>query len=210
MQTGAALVVVLLSALVSVSFAAEPSPKTVLVAAANGTDDIETVIVTSVLRRAGLQVKIGTLGCHAFKSGNDILIEGDVPMKELESVGEYDAVILPGGLEGVKKFSESSSTGKYLKKHEEAGKLIGAICGGPLILKKHGIGKGKKATANPKVEAEVKEGDHFVWSDDRVVVDGNLITSRAPGTAFEFALAIVKNLLGDKAETEVAEPLLLK
>ena len=154
MQTGAALVVVLLSALCSVSYAAEPSPKTVLVAAANGMDDIETVIVTSVLRRAGLQVKIGTLGCHAFKSNNNITIANDFKLIDLESVGEYDAVILPGGLQGTKKFSKSASTGKYLKKHEDAGKLIGAICDGPLILKKHGIGKGKKATANPRVEKE--------------------------------------------------------
>lgn len=50
----------------------------------------------------------------------------------------------------------------------------------------------------------------YKYTENRVAVDGQLITSRAPGTAFEFALAIVKNLVGEKKVAEIAGPMLLK
>lgn len=207
MQCGAALVVVAFVAVLCQVSHADDSKKTALVAITNGTDEIEAVITISVLRRAGIQVTVGGLGCQTLFTSHDISINDDVQLSD--EVGEFDVVVLPGGLAAAEKFSESAGVGKYLKKHDESGKLIAAICAGPLVLKRHGIGKGKKVTSGPKVEEEMKSGE-YTYAEDRVVEDGNLITSRAPGTAFEFALAIVRHMVGEEKEKEVAAPLMLK
>lgn len=181
--------------------------KCALIAVANGTDEIEAVITASVLRRAGINVVIGGLGCEWVTTSHQIGLKADEQLKE--EIGEYDAIVIPGGQEGAKRFADNPATGKALKKQEDAGKLIAAICAGPLVLKSHNIGEGKKLTAHSKVAEEVKQGK-YTFVEERVVVDGNLITAQSPGATFEFALAIVEKLLGEEKKKEVCTLLELK
>lgn len=182
--------------------------KTALVGIANGTDTIEAIITIDVLRRAGVNVTVGGKGCEHVVGNHGVVITADVVLHE--DIGDFDAVIFPGGIDAARKFAECEATGKYLKKAEKDGKVIAAICAAPVILKAHGIGNGKKITSGPKVADEIKEGNNYEYCEERVVCDDNLITSRAPGTAFEFALAIVKKLLGEEKKEEIEKPLLLK
>lgn len=112
------------------------------------------------------------------------------------------------GLGGAKTFCSSVAVGELLKKQEQSGRLVAAICAAPTALKQHGIGLGKKLTSYPNFKEELSQA--YSYSEDRVVEDGKLITSRGPGTAFEFALEIVKHLLGQEKQQETMKPLLLK
>lgn len=109
---------------------------------------------------------------------------------------------------GSKAFAASSEVGELLKKQEASGRLVAAICAAPTALKQHQIAFGKRLTSYPNFKDELSQD--YSYSEDRVVEDGKLITSRGPGTAFEFALKIVQHLLGQQKEEETAKPLLLK
>lgn len=115
---------------------------------------------------------------------------------------------MPTGLAGSKSFAASSEVGSLLKKQESSGRTIAAICAAPNALLEHGIGLGKKITSYPNFKEQLSQA--YSYSDDRVVEDGKLITSRGPGTAFEFALAIIQHLLGNEKKEETLKPLLLK
>lgn len=94
-----------------------------------------------------------------------------------------------------------------MKKQEQAGRYIGAICAAPLALKAHNIGLKKRITSHPLKAHELRDDYHY--SDDRVVVDGKLITSRGPATTYEFALTIVEHLAGKSKAEEVRSYLLV-
>ncbi|CAH3160290.1 unnamed protein product, partial [Porites evermanni] len=78
----------------------------------------------------------------------------------------------------------------------------------PTALHTHGIAKGKTVTSHPSVKDKL---DGYTYSEDRVVRDGNLVTSRGPGTAFEFGIELVRAVRGDDGEAEkLAGPMLIK
>ena len=88
-----------------------------------------------------------------------------------------------------------------------AGKLVCAICASPaLVLAPLGILNGKKFTCYPGMEEKVQNGS---WSADRVVVDDNIITSRAAGTSGEFSIAIIAALTDEETAKKIAETVLL-
>lgn len=118
-------------------------------------------------------------------------------------------LVLPGGLGGAKTLAESKEVGQLLKDQESCGRLIAAICAAPTALRAHGIAEGKTVTSYPAMEGCMTEGGKYNYKNDKVVVDGTLITSRGPGTAFDFALTIVDKLHGKEKASEVAKAMLL-
>jgi len=174
-----------------------------------GAEEMEAVISADVMRRGGIDVTIaGVEGTESVTCSRNVVIKPDVSLSEALKK-EYDAVVCPGGLKGAEHLSASEVVGKLLKKQEERGGLIACICAGPLALKSHGIGKGKRVTSHPSVSAQFKDSG-YTYSEDRVVVDGKLITSRGPGTTFEFALAIVEMLEGKEKRDSLVAPMLVK
>lgn len=119
----------------------------------------------------------------------------------------YDAVVLPGGLGGAKAMAGSSTVGEILRKQFDSGRLVAAICAAPTALQQHKIAFGKSITSYPSFQEQL-QGD-YNYITEKVVKDGNLITSQGPGTAFDFALAIAKELAGEVKAKEVAKGLLL-
>lgn len=182
--------------------------KSALVAIADGSEEMEAVITIDVLRRAGINVTVGGLGNKSVKCSRGVVIQADALVSESDT--SYDVIVLPGGLGGSKAFASSSVIGDLLKKQEASGKVIAAICAAPTALKAHGVATGKRVTSYPSMADEMKSGGNYKYCEDRVVIDGNLITSRGPGTAFEFALAIVEHLLGKEKAEETRKPLLLQ
>ena len=94
---------------------------------------------------------------------------------------------------------------KMLKEFNARNKVIGAICAAPAILAKEGLLDDKRATIYPGMEKQLSYP-----RGNRVVVDGNIVTSQAPGTAMEFSLALVKKLLGDKAMQKLKRELVVE
>lgn len=118
----------------------------------------------------------------------------------------YDAYIVPGGMPGAQTLSENEDVTALLKAAYGQGKVVAFICAGPLAAKTAGI-HDKPLTSHPSVREQLQ--DAFTYSEDRVVKADNLITSRGPGTTFEFALAIAEALVGKQKRDEIVPPLLL-
>lgn len=180
--------------------------KTVLVPIAKGFEEIEAVSIIDVLRRAHIDVVVASLDDSALVVGaNGITIETDANIHNIH-VDILDMIVLPGGWDGTKALAEDANVQRLLKEMDAKGKNIAAICAAPYALHKAGVLK-EKFTCYPSVEEHIRiEG----YQDDRamVVEDGNVMTSRGPGTAICFALAIVKKLKGEEVYKSLKEGLL--
>uniref|UniRef100_A0A915L9Y4 D-lactate dehydratase n=1 Tax=Romanomermis culicivorax TaxID=13658 RepID=A0A915L9Y4_ROMCU len=183
--------------------------KKALIVLSEGAEEIETIVPADLLRRAGIDVTIaGLQGDSEIICSRNVVIKPDKSFKvALSSSPTYDILILPGGLKGARNLAASLEVGELLKSQESRNGFIAAICAGPLALKSHKIGQNKTVTSHPSVRDELLEGSSFKYSEDRVVHDGHIITSRGPGTSFEFALKMIEVLLGKAKSDEVAQPL---
>nr|CAB3264656.1 protein DJ-1-like [Phallusia mammillata] len=181
--------------------------KKAMVLVADGTEEMEAVIVIDVLRRAGVNVTVaGVEGDKPITCSRQVKIVPDADIATALQSGPYDAIVLPGGMQGAKTFAKASVVKDILSEQNQAQRIVGAICAAPIALKAHGLCLGKSLTSYPAVKPEL-EG--YNYSEAKVVKDGNLITSQGPGTAFDFALALVEALFDKEKRDEVAKPMLI-
>ncbi|CAM8951926.1 unnamed protein product [Rhodiola kirilowii] len=175
----------------------------ILVPIANETEEMEAVTIIDVLRRAKANVVVASvMGNLEILARRETKLVADVLLDEASTLS-YDLIVLPGGLGGAKTFAASEKLVDMLKKQRDANRPYGAICASPAyVLEPHGLLKGKKATAFPPMCNELSDQSEI---NNRIVIDGNLITSRGPGTALEFALAIVEKFFGRKKALELAK-----
>jgi 4-methyl-5(b-hydroxyethyl)-thiazole monophosphate biosynthesis len=177
--------------------------KKVLVLLAEGFEEVEAVTPIDYLRRAGTEVTIAAIDkSKTVKGSHGIEINSDAFLVDLLRKGtasSFDAVVLPGGMPGAANLAASKEAGDLLKEAAAKGTLVCAICASPaVVLAPLGILKGKKFTCFPGLEEKVRGAS---WSEDRVVTDGNIITSRSAGTTGNFAAAIISALVS-KGEAE--------
>lgn len=175
---------------------------------APGFEEMELTITVDILRRAGIEVQIVTLDpdLTPVRGSRNIHIVPDVTIGSLQC-DSLDIAILPGGLEGTQNLGQCQPLLTLLQTLHGDGKKIAAICAAPAILAKIGMLNGRRATSHPAA-AEYMHGASY--SEDRVVIDGNFITSRAAGTTFEFAFTIITQLLGKAAADKVNEGVLAR
>ncbi|XP_019193862.1 PREDICTED: protein DJ-1 homolog A-like [Ipomoea nil] len=186
----------------SVNWTVTNSPQ-ILVPIANGSEEMEALIIVDVLRRAKAQVVVASVDDSLeIVASRNVKLVADVLLEDAAK-STYDLIVLPGGLGGAQAFANSEKLVNMLKKQRESNKPYGAICASPaLVLEPHGLLKGKKATAYPAMCNKLSDPSE---ADNRVIVDGYLITSRGPGTTMEFALAIVEKFLGRDTALELAK-----
>ncbi len=176
----------------------------VLVPIANGSEEMEAVIIVDTLRRAGWEVTLAAVGADtAIAASRGVRIVADAPLADVAS-RVFDAVVLPGGAGGTAVFRRSTALLEILRSHARSGKLVAAICAAPLVLQDAGLLDGRAATCHPGVADEFTATVRRV---ERVVEDGNLVTSQGPGTTIEFALTLIRRLAGPKAADRVADGL---
>jgi 4-methyl-5(b-hydroxyethyl)-thiazole monophosphate biosynthesis len=185
--------------------------KKAIVLLADGFEDVEAITPIDYLRRAGIEVVTVSIseGLTVTSRWGDIKMIADTTLTELVKHGTngWDAVILPGGMPCAVSLAASNETGALLKEMSANGKLICAICASPaLVLSPLGIIKGKKFTCSPGMEKDTADGK---WSEDRVVSDGNVITSRSAGTAGEWAVTIIRKMLNEEIAGKIAGTVLL-
>lgn len=181
--------------------------KMVLVPVADGTEELEAVAIIDVLRRAGAKVTVASVsGVRQITASRGVVIVADALIADCADT-EYDLVVLPGGIPGAEHLRDSADLTGILKRQAEKRRLFGAICASPaVVLEHHGLLAGRRATCPPGFVDQLKERDSV---DERVVVDGNCLTSRGPGTAVEFALALVEQLYGRTKREAVAGPMVV-
>ena len=173
---------------------------------AQGFEEIEAVTVIDILRRAGVDVVVAGVSPGPIIGRNGIRLVPDCSINDVKSE-DLDMVILPGGAEGTERMLNDAATRRLINDVVRQEKYLGAICAAPTILSSMGLLKGKRATSHPSVEQKMADVE---YRNDRVVVDGRIVTSRSPGTAMEFAMALVEILVGKEKVEEVNRGVLAK
>jgi protein deglycase len=174
--------------------------KSALVVLFDGVEEVEVVTPIDLLRRAGVEVTVASLGPQRRVVGRTtIALEAETTLAAVRG-RTFDAVVLPGG-PGVKLMRASAEVVSLAKEQAAAGRLLAAICAAPTVLKDAGILPGRKHTAHFSVEAELPG----MIKTEAIVRDDNIITSRGAGTAIPFALEIIRALLSDDAAAKVAQ-----
>ena len=167
----------------------------VLVPLAAGFEEIEAVTIVDVLRRAGVEVVLAGLDrAGAVEGAHGLRVEATAALPGVEHQ-EFDMIILPGGEPGTTNLGADARLAGILRRHAAAEKPFAAICAAPRVLADQGLLANLDATSYPGYEKQVRAGGAR-YRTDRVVRDGRVLTSRGPGTALEFALAVVE-MLGD-------------
>lgn len=173
---------------------------TVLVPVADGSEEIEAVTVIDLLRRAGIEVVVAGLGDGQITASRGVVITPDMDLDEALR-NDYDMVVLPGGGPGAERFASDGRIARLLRRQFERGGAVGAICAAPAVLAKAGLLRGRRATSFPGALDGLDHGAEYL--EEPVVEDGPLVTSRGPGTAIDFALALIERLAGRDARDTV-------
>jgi len=155
--------------------------------------DEELEIPKKVLENEGARVLVASITKEEAIGMLGLKVKPDLAVKDANSE-EFDALVIVGG-SGSPRLADYPEVLNIVKRFEEKGKPIAAICLAPYVLAKAGVLKGKKVTCFPAdfALAELRRaGANYVKED--VVVDGNLITAKGPEVAESFAKEIVKVL----------------
>ncbi|OSM04980.1 DJ-1 family glyoxalase III [Magnetofaba australis] len=177
----------------------------VLVPIAESCEELETVTIVDLLRRAGIDVTIAALEPGPVTMSRGVVI---LPDAELEDVidHEYDMLVLPGGMPGAEHLNNDARIIALIQKMAAANRYTAAICAAPMALASAGVLQGKQATSFPAFHDKLTAGGAAL-SADAVACDGKVITSRGPGTAMDFALQLIESLLGKEQRDAVEAPL---
>ena len=165
-----------------------------------GFEEIEAVAPIDLLRRAGVEVVVASLTGETLVVGRcQLTLQADVSLADVIEQ-EFDLLLIPGG-PGVQAVRADGRAAQLAQRYSQAGKPVAAICAAPTVLKDAGLLTGKRFTSHAGVLAELP--DSLVR--ERVVEDGNLITSRGAATAVDFGLTLVRRLCGDAKLAEVSQ-----
>ncbi len=177
----------------------------VLVPLAPGCEELEAVTVLDLLRRAGIEVVAAGLEEGLVRCSRGTVLMPDTTLDEVIEQ-RFDMIVLPGGLPGADHLNDDPRIQQLLRRMAEEGVYTAAICAAPKVLANAGLLDGRKATSYPGV-LEAAEQPSIQVLDRPVVHDGNVITSRGPGTAMDFALELIESLEGKDKRDEVEKAL---
>lgn len=173
---------------------------------ADGFEEIEALTVVDVLRRGGVEAetvsvmnRLNVIGAHGIEVKADSLFDA----------ASFDGVamlVLPGGGEGTRNLKNHKGLNDLCEAFAKDKKYLCAICAAPSVLGVRGLLRGKTAVCYPGFE-DMLEG--AVIGANRVEKDGMVITSKGPGTAADFALALLKELKGEETADRVKQGMLL-
>lgn len=168
--------------------------KKIAIMLANGFEEIEALAPADVLRRAQFEVDIiGLTGSQVVGSHGIMVVADSVFTGDLST---YDMIVLPGGMPGSIHLRNHEGLLQALQNEIQRGAYIGAICAAPIVLDAAGLLAGRNFTCFPSKEKEINSG---YYSEKKVVVDGQVVTSRGAGTSLDFAFALV-DLLGGNSK----------
>lgn len=182
--------------------------KKALVLIFDGFEEMEGIAPIDILRRAGVEVSVASVGAEAKiigRSGIEVLAErvlflGEKEGSDFSEFDHFDALVIPGG-GGVFEIVKNDRLIELVKSFYSRKALLAAICAAPIVLKKAGVLSGKKCTAHFSVSKEFENFDE----KSAVVLDENILTSQGAGSSTEFALALVEILLGENASKDIAK-----
>jgi len=182
-----------------------------LVCLAPGSEETEAVTTIDLLVRGGIAVTTASVasdGALTILCSRGVKLLADAPLVEVAD-GEFDIIVLPGGLQGAEAFRDSPLLVETVRQFHLSGRIVAAICAAAgTVLVPHELFPVGNMTGFPGLKHTIPEAQ---WQDKRVVWDPrvNLLTSQGPGTAIDFALKIIDLLIGREKAHEVASQLVL-
>jgi len=177
-----------------------------LVPVADGTEEMEAVILIDIFRRAGWEVCVAGLKPGPITASRGVRLLPDKTWDEIDPLA-FDLIVLPGGAQGTENLRKDTRVVAALREMAGRGRITAAVCAAPLALQEAGLLAGKKATCHPGVADMLTSASRI---NDRVVIDGRVVTSQGAGTTFEFALAIVEMVAGRAKADEIASAIVLR
>ena len=169
----------------------------VLIPLAAGCEELEAVTLIDLLRRAEIRVTTAALAEREVECAHGTKLIADATLDQVEN-DSFDMVLLPGGA-GYKNLNDDARVHRLIQRQARAGKLVGAICAAPKVLADAGLLERRKATAYPGVF----DDDDSRITGEAVERDGNIMTSRGPGTAIDFALSVIEAIQGKDSRQAV-------
>jgi len=183
-------------------------PPKVLVPLAPGFEEIEAITVIDILRRAGVEVVVAGTQPGPITASRQTRHIPDCLLDEVHE-SDFDMIVLPGGQPGTNHLRADPRIRRIIEDLWCRNGRVAAICAAPGVLAAYGVLDGRAATSHPVVRDEVapRAGQ---YREERVVVDGPVVTSRSAGTAMEFAFKLVEILCGPEKVAEVNKGVLAR
>ena len=172
----------------------------VAVMLADGFEEIEALTVVDIVRRANIECDLISIKNEMVKGCHGVILKADKGILNINK-DDYTMIVLPGGLPGADNLRDCEEVITLIKEFaNNKEKYVAAICAAPQVFAKADIVKGKEVTSYPANEFRkiLSEAKYIDENNRTVVVDENIITSRGPTTAFDFAYKIVEVLGGDE------------
>lgn len=173
----------------------------VLIPLAQGCEELEAVTLIDLLRRAGIEVITAGLDAQPVTASRGTRLLPDTTL-DAALHRDYDMVVLPGGQPGANNLDQDPRIRALLQRMQAQDKYLAAICAAPKVFANAGVLAGKRATGFPGVLETLRLGDVEI-SNQPVIMDGKVITSRGPGTAMDFALQLIELLTGTAQREQV-------
>lgn len=156
--------------------------KNVAILTAEGFEQSELLEPRKALQEAGAETFVispadGTVqGWKHFDKGEQVKV--DVPLADADPA-DYDALLLPGGVANPDQLRMLPEAVQFVRAIFDAGKPIAAICHGPWTLIEAGVVENRNVTSWPSLKTDLTNAGAR-WTDEEVVVDQGLVTSRKP------------------------------
>ncbi len=174
---------------------------------ADGFEETEAIAVIDTIKRGGISVcTVSITEDKMVKGSHDIRIEADEVISGID-FDKADMLFLPGGMPGTLNLLNCELLTEQIKKFNTEGKKLAAICAAPSVFGQLGILKGKKAICYPGFEEKLTGAQ---ITNEKVVKDGNVFTSKGMGTAIDLGLEIVAEYMGRGKADEVAKSIQYK
>lgn len=176
---------------------------TVLIPLAEGCEELEAVTLIDLLRRADITVITASLTDNTLVTASrGVRLMADTTLENV-IYDDFDMIILPGGMPGTTNLDQDVHVQAIIKRLFQSDMAIAALCAAPSVFANMGLLNDRKVSCYPGV-LKPSDWPEIKLCDDPVVIDGNILTSRGPGTAMDFALVII-NFLTDKNTRDSVE-----
>jgi 4-methyl-5(b-hydroxyethyl)-thiazole monophosphate biosynthesis len=162
-----------------------------------GFEETEALCTADILRRGKVDLVIVSLGESInVKGRSGITIQADKLFGDITG-DSFDLLVIPGGTTA---YVEHDGLLKLVQRQNELGGKLAAICAAPAVFGKLGLLHGRRALIYPGMEEWIKGA---ALSSGIVETDGNITTSKGPGTTVYFALRLVEILRGKEEADRV-------
>lgn len=174
---------------------------------ATGFEEVEALTVVDILRRGKVDCKtVSIMGDYDVTSSHMVTVRADLLFDE-QDLSDGDMIILPGGIPGTPNLKAHKGLGELILKYKDAGKYLAAVCAAPTVYGEMGLLEGKNATCYPGMQDGLLGANKLT---DKVVQDGQFITSRGMGTCVDFGLKLLSLLENETLADEIAKKIVYR